>query len=317
VAQASNVKTKKTMTTLVKEYLAHRRALGYALQVDGRLLLNFGRYADRARHRGSLTADLAVRWARLPRQAQRLYWAKRLRLVNRFAKYLAIFDPKTEIPPADRFGSANLRPSPFIYSSDQILQLMQAATKLRPAKSLRSQTYATLIGLLACSGLRISEALRLSVEDVDLVNGVITVRESKYHRSRFVPLHRTAIAPLRGYARARAVQFPRARSFFVSQQGMPLILNTVEGGFRYLAKKSGLNQGSRRPRLQDLRHSFASMVLLKWYRQTQSAEDRIAILADYLGHGRVTDTYWYLSAVPELLQRTAAKFEHFLKRTSP
>jgi integrase len=305
------MKAKKTMTALVKEYLAHRRSLGYALQVDGRLLLNFGRYADRARHRGSLTADLASRWARLPRRAQRLYWAKRLQLVRRFAKYLAIFDPKTELPPADRFGSANLRPSPFIYSPDQILQLMQAAAKLRPAKSLRGQTYTTLLGLLACSGLRISEALHLSVNDVDLVTGVIAVREGKYHRSRFVPLHRTAIEPLQTYARARA------KSFFVSQHGLPLILNTVEGGFRYLAKKSGLNKAHRRPRLQDLRHTFASRVLLKWYRQTPSAENRIAILADYLGHGRVTDTYWYLSAVPELLQRTTAKFELFLKLPSP
>jgi integrase len=180
----------------------------------------------------------------------------------------------------------------------------------RLSGSLRGQTYWTLVGLLACTGLRISEAIHLKTHDVDLEEGVLTVRESKYRNTRLVPLHATALRHLQHYAGLRRRMFPLATSFFASERGTPLAYRTVAATFSRL--RSGMARGRRRPpRLHDLRHTFACRVLLRWQKNPKGASSRVAILSRYLGHAHVTDTYWYLSALPELMAQAGEAFARY------
>jgi len=297
---------KRSLTSWVQAYLAHRRALGYQLRAEGRLLLRLGRYADRRGER-VLTRELAWRWARLPRLAARSYWARRLSIVRGLARYCAAFDPRHEVPPNQMFGPAHPRQAPHLYSTAQIQELLRRARRLSGA--LRPHTYATLLGLLACAGLRISEALRLDLHDVDLEHAVIHVRASKYHSSRLVPVHATTLQRLRAYARKRQRRFPQAQHFFVSQRGRALAYPTVQGLF--LKLRAGLESGPKPPRLHDLRHTFACRVLLRSMRRTRAvAQDPVAVLSRYLGHNRVRDTYWYLTTNPDLLAQAAQKYAH-------
>jgi len=218
------------------------------------------------------------------------------------------------VPPTGILGRAFVRRVPHIYSSKELAQLLRAARKLLPSGSLRPHTYFTLIGLLASTGMRLGEALRLSVDDVDLDAGIITVRRSKLHDVRLLPLHPTALTPLARYHRRRRVYAPEAKTFFVSQRGTGLVTATVEDTFRGLV--TGIKcRGSRpRPRLTDLRHTFSCRVLLKWTRRAQDLDHHLLLLMHYLGHSKIRHTYWYLTGVPELLQQAAAAFESRLPR---
>ena len=220
---------KTTMRSRVRAYLAQRRALGFRLRSEGYLLLSFARYADRHASRGRLTNKLAIAWASLPKNADRHRWARRLEAVRRLAKYLIVADPKTEIPPRHLFGPAEQPYRPFIYSAQQIRQLLTAARHL-PGQ-LRPWTYQTLIGLLACTGLRISEALGLKIPEVDLQKGLLLVRDSKFHQTRWVPLHPTALAPLKAYSRQRQRRFPFAERFLRLRTGHGLGLQYGSRGF--------------------------------------------------------------------------------------
>jgi len=234
-----------SMRSRVQAYLAQRRALGFELDRQGRQLEDFARYADGRRHRGFLTRQLAIQWACLPKGGQRSYWAGRLQVVRTFAQHLLLTEPKTQIPPRHLFGSANRRQPPHLYSAAQIRLLLRRAGQL--TGRLRPHTFHTLIGLLACTGLRISEALALKLEDVDLQQSLLTVRESKYGKSRIVPLHRTAIPRLRAYATRRQKLFPLATCFFVSERGSPLALGTVDHLFMTL--RQGIPYNQRPPSL--------------------------------------------------------------------
>jgi len=225
------------MLTHVEEYLRYRRALGYALRIEGGMLLNFARFADREGHRGPLTSDLATRWARLPTRADRLYWARRIEVLIGFARYCKIFDSQTEIPPRHLFGPAHRRKTPYIYSYRQLEELLSAARRLSWDGELR--TYCTLFGLLACTGLRISEALGLRRDEVDLKQGTLTVKESKRRRFRLVPLHPSAVPPLEVYNAKRTQRFPEASFFFVNHFGNRLPYTTVRITFRKLTLRLG------------------------------------------------------------------------------
>jgi integrase len=294
------------MSARVETYLAFRCALGYKLRIEGQMLQSFARYADRSGHYGPLTRSLALRWAALPRDADRLYQAQRLETVRVFAKYQADIESATEIPPRHALGPAHRRTAPHLYSPAEVLTLLQRAAHL-PGR-LRPLAYKTLLGLLACTGLRISEALALQIGDVDLANGILTVRETKYHQTRLVPLHPTVLPPLNFYARQRQKLFPCAQHFFVSDRGRRFAYTTVRMVFRKLADGFVSNSNRRHVRLHDLRHTFACRVLLGWQRSKRGAVGRMAILSRYLGHHRVSDTYWYLSATPELLAEAARQF---------
>jgi integrase len=307
MAENSSMKRSDSMLTRVEEYLGYRRALGYALRIEGGMLLNFARFADREGHRGPLTSDLAIRWARLPANADRLYWARRIEVLIGFARYCKIFDPQTEIPPRHLFGPAHRRKTPYIYSCQQLEGLLSAARQLAWDGELH--TYFTLFGLLACTGLRISEALGLRRDEVDLTQGVLTVKESKRRRFRLVPLHPSAVPPLEVYNAKRTQRFPEATFFFVNRCGNRLPYSTVRHTFRKLTLRLGWFKNGKRPRLHDLRHSFACRVLLKWRFRKAGQEDRIDWLSHYLGHERVSDTYWYLSATPELFADATKRFK--------
>lgn len=304
------MKTSDSMIARVDEYLQYRRSLGFALRIEGGMLRGFGKFADECGHRGPPTCDLAIRWARLPSKADRLYWARRIEVLIGFARYCQIFDARTEIPPKHIFGPAHRRNTPYIYTDSQLRALAATGPGADSQGGFRQLAYATLFGLLACTGLRISEALQLRIDDVDLKQGVITVRESKRRRSRLVPIHRTAKVRLRDFADQRNRRFPHASFFFVNQSGNRLPYSTVRTAFRGLSDALKWGKEGKHPRLHDLRHTFACRVLQKWQRRASGQEDRIDWLSRYLGHKRVSDTYWYLSATPELFASAVGKFKY-------
>ena len=310
----------KTMAARVEAYLVARRRLGFQLRVEGGELLRFARFADASGHRGPVAVELALRWAQTAERSTRLYRARRIETVRCFARHQALLEPATEIPPARILGPAHRRTQPHIYSQDEITRLLTHAARLRSRKGLRARTYVAILSLLACTGLRISEALRLQLIDVDLDAGLLTVRETKFNKSRLVPLHASASAALRGYVAHRDRVQPRwpGASLFISEAGRRLAYTTVRTTFRELADRVVVRvPGRRRPRLHDLRHTFACRCLLRWIREGVDVHERIAALSTYLGHAKVSDTYWYLTGVPELMAITASRFELFAHERWP
>jgi len=297
---------KQTMLSRVQAYLARRRMLGYKLYREGRQLANFARYADESGHRGPLTGKLALRWASLPKEVDPAYRAHRLDIVRVFARHQAVLEPATQIPARHVLGPAFRRKTPHIFTAQQIHQLLRRAGRM--SGQLRPLTWQTLFGLVACTGLRISEALALAVQDVDLKQGILTVRLSKGQHSRKVPLHPTALPSLRRYAKRRQQAFPQTGHFFVLDRGQALSYSAVSQSFPGLTYDMIPSSGRPHVRPHDLRHTFACRVLLRWQRRRQGASGRVAILARYLGHTHLRDTYWYLTGVPQLLEQAA---EHF------
>jgi integrase len=263
-----------------------------------------------------LTREIALSWARLPDGAARLYQARRLEVVRALACYLQAREPGTEVPPRDLLGPAHVRQPAFIYSTENITALIQAARALDPAEGLRPATYATLVGMLACTGLRIGEALALRVDDINWSTAVLSVRQGKFHKARLVPVHQSAIEPLRSYATARARRHPPLAdsTFFVGAAGQPLLCSTVRRTFHLLLRRAMpgvVPVGRLRPRLHDLRHTFAVRRLLAWYRDGTDINSAIDRLSTYLGHAKLRHTYWYLTGVPELFALAAQRFERF------
>lgn len=302
---------------LVDEYVAERRRLGFALRIDAGQLLGFARYVQETGHHGPLTPELVERWALLPGARPRRFPARRVDAVRPFMRHLTALGLATAVPARDGLGRSRVRPIHHIYTDDEIAALIAAARRLSPITVLRPMTYTTLFGLLAATGLRVSEALKLTREDVDLDAGVLTVRLTKFRKSRLVPLHPTATAALRDYARARdhAVPKPIASSFFSSARGAPLPYSTVRIVFRGLRKGLGWEDNNPRPRIHDLRHTFACRRLQLWYVDGADVAQGVAALATYLGHAKVSDTYWYLTGTPELLALAATRFEAFAAAT--
>jgi integrase len=292
----------------VEEYLALRRALGFKLERERQLLAHFVAYsyAAGAEH---LTSDLAIAWAKLPAAASPNQWAKRLGVVRRFAVYLVTLDPASEVPPSGVFPTSRRRPSPYLFSDDDIERVLAAARGLAPP--LRAATHEALFGLLAVSGMRIGEAIGLARGDVDLASGVITIRHAKFDRTRFVPLHQSTTAALRAYAatRDRLCRRPRADVFFCSSIGTALDRSGIDKTFRQITTALGLRTATARPRVHDLRHGFAVRTLVNWQRQGVSIDGHLATLSSYLGHVAPADTYWYLSAIPELMTLAVGRLE--------
>jgi integrase len=303
-----------SMVALVEDYLTMRRQLGFALKISGHQLLRFARFADDKGHRGPITLKLATQWARsnAPRP---ITWAARIELLRPFAKYRVQFDPATEIPPSHLFGSYRRRLVPHIYTTQEIQSLLTAASQLPPAGGLRPATYETLFGLLAVTGLRISEALHLKRQDVDLEDGIITVRETKFCKSRLVPLHPTSTKALQRYAHLRDVKvpIPPVSDFFLSDGGRRMLQDTVQRRFRHLCNQLHWRSrgGHPTPRIQDLRHSFITHCLLRWYRENINVDNKMLSLSTYVGHAEVSYTYWYVTGIPELMAIATRRFEQF------
>jgi integrase len=228
-----------------------------------------------------------------------------LEIIRRFARHLLLSEPKTQVPPRHLLGPAYRRNPPHLYSPGEIQQLLRRASQLKGR--LRPHTFQTLLGLLVCSGLRISEALNLKTSDVDLEQLVVVIRQSKWGKSRLVPLHPTALPPLRAYVRRRHKLFPLAEQFFLAERGIGLTYTTVRSTFRQL--RAGIPYSRRPPRIHDLRHAFACRVLQRWQASKKGAVHRLAILSRFLGHTQIRDTYWYFSAFPQLLTEALGHFE--------
>ena len=296
----------------LKNYLKLRRGLGFKLHSAGMYLRNFVRFAEAKRAR-FITTKLALRWATQPTNIKPVQKANRLGTVRRFAEYLSAVDPRTEIPAQGLLPYQFRRREPHHYRNEDILRLMEAARRIDPTNELKGVTYATLFGLLAVTGMRIGEALALDRVDVDLNQALLTVRRAKGNKSRLVPLHVSTRQELQRYADIRDKIFarPLSPSFFVSERGTRLLDCTVNRWFLLVACQLGLRRpGDRRgPRVHDLRHHFAIQTLLRWYRTETDAEVHLPELATYLGHVHVRDTYWYLSATPELLKLATERWQ--------
>lgn len=294
----------------VQEYLTVRRALGFKLVSEGQLLAEFVSFAEATGQR-TVTTKAALVWARLPRTDSHNYLSRRLRVVRGFARYLQTLDPACEVPPSELLPASKYRPAPYLYREEEILALMAAASGLRPP--LRAATFQTLIGLLACTGLRIGETIRLDREDFDPTHGVLTVRDSKFGKSREVLLHQSTVHALSDYAEVRDRLCPHAKepSFFVTTRGTRPAHPTIYKPFQALLDQVGVRHPSpsRHPRIHDLRHSFAVKTLLGWYRDGGDVAARMPLLSTYLGHVDPAATYWYLSAAPELLGLAAERLE--------
>lgn len=303
---------------LVNEYLAFRRGLGFDLESPQWMLMDFARYAEQVGHQGPLTTDLAVQWALSSRSGDQAQAARRLSAVRQFARHRAVFDPATEIPPVGLLGRVQRRKAPHIYSDAEFAALLRQTRLLLPRTGLRPQTYVAFFSLLLSTGLRLSEACRLVRSDVDLVDGVLTVREGKFRKSRLVPLHPTTTQALTRYAASRDACHDASQShyFFRTDRSPALKRAAVEKTFSRLRDRLGWTaEGrARRPRIHDLRHTFAVRRILSWYQGGADIDCKILALVTYLGHAKPTDTYWYLSAVPELMAITSQRFERFARR---
>lgn len=302
----------KELSQAVDDYLQLRRGLGFKLRDEGRVLPDFVTFLQRqkATH---ITTRLAIRWATSPVNVHPSHWARRLTMVRQFARYWRAYDPRTEVPPIGAIPGRYERAQPYLYSDEEIYRLLDAARYLSTSTGLRPQSYATLFGVLAVTGMRLSEIVALDRDDVDLDEGTLTIRRTKFGKSRLIPIHSSTRCALRRYSRRRDRTYPRPStpSFFLSERGGRLSGWAVRWTFIQLSRQIGLRSptDSHGPRLHDFRHRFAVQTLLGWYRDGIDVEQRIPYLATYLGHTHVTDTYWYLSAVPELLQLVVARLE--------
>lgn len=290
-------------------YVCMRQGLGYKYDSPARRLSDFVSFME-ARGAETITVALAMEW--VTKIGRHPTWAIRLTDVRCFAQHVAHFDPLTEVPPTD-LVPAGRRAKPYIYSDAEIEALVAAALALPPANALRRWTYHCLFGLIAVAGLRHSEALNLHRDDVDLDQGVLTIRESKFGKSRLVPLHATTISVLRDYSARRDAHLapPRSPYFFVAEQGGRLLHQYVHRVFWQLSRQIGLRQKGQRngPRVHDLRHRFAVKTLINWYRAGLDIEQQLPVLSTFLGHAYVRDTYWYLSATPELMSHAARRLD--------
>jgi integrase/recombinase XerD len=303
-----------SVAVLVEDYIAMRRGLGYRLRGQATYLRNFAGFLDQRGHRDPIPLTLSVDWATSTSSTDPRNPARRLSIVRGLLRHLAALDGATEVPPAGLLGPTGHRTPPHVYSDSEITDLLRAAAALTPRGGLRPHCYVTLFSLLACTGLRISEALSLSRDDVDLVGGVLTVRAGKYGRTRLVPLHPSALEPLRGYV-AQRDQYGGAPAgddaLFRTERSDRLSYDAVSATFGRLRRRLGWTaQGrTRTPRIHDLRHRMVVRRIQRWHAQDAEVDRKIAVLATYLGHVLVSDVYWYLTAVPELMSIVADRFE--------
>jgi len=295
------------------DYLSLRRSLGYKLERAGLLLAQFVAHIRASGVETFSVAD-AVQWATLPAAGSGWWWKQRLSVVRGFAVYLHNLDPAVEVPPADLLPAGIPRATPYLYSEADITALMAAATTLR--SPLRVATYQTLIGLLAVTGMRVGESIRLNRADVDLAEGVITVWHTKFDKSRRLPLHPSTTMALRDYLKnkERLAAGPVTSAVFISPAGTRLLACNVESTFRLLVARCGLQarSGNCRPRIHDIRHSFIVNAVLDGYRSGADVQARLPVISTYAGHVDPKATFWYLTASPELLAIAAGRLDAYL-----
>jgi len=309
------MKKTKSMKQQVQEYLSYRRSLGFLLRIEGQQLLEFATYVDNKKHLGPLTEEIAIEWARSSKKSSRFTWARRLEPVRCFAKYCCITEPDTQIPAKGIFGKAHRRNIPYIFSKYEIQQILGATKYLVPENGLRPISFFYLFNLLYVTGLRISEALNLTPEDVDLIRGLLWVRETKFHKSRLVPLHASTVQALSSYCQLRNKYIPpsKLQTFFILDNGKSITLRATEYAFLRIRNLLDLNAKSqgKMPRVYDLRHTFVCHRLLSWYKQGVDVHKVMPYLSTYLGHVKISDTYWYITGIPELMKIVSKRFKNY------
>jgi integrase len=312
-----------TLQALVERYLDERHRLGFSARTQAYALRSFARHVHAVGHVGPITVEVMADWARSDSHASSdpRTWARRLKLLRSFMRWLLQFEPGCEVPADAIFGRLPERQAPHIYSEQEIIDLLAAARQLGPAPGLRGIVYETLFGLLASAGMRISEALALTNADVDLKQGMLTIHLAKFGKSRQVPLHSSTVEALRLYRGRRDLAGISAQDeapFFVGtrgrRRGMPLGDRQVHRVFIELRERMGWrNRGAHHaPRIHDLRHTFVVRRIVLWQAQGVDVDQAMLSLSTYVGHAMVTNTYWYLSAVPELMGLAAGRFETFM-----
>lgn len=298
-----------TIHDALETYLALRRELGAEMRGPAARLRRFVEFLD-CQEASVITTELALRWATAPPGVASATWAQRLGDVRRFAAWLSATDSRTEVPPQGLLPQRYPRRPPYIYSDEEVARIVRGAARLPSPAGLRAQTYATLFGLLAATGLRIGEALTLDRDDVDLRAGILRVRCAKFGKSRFVPVHDSTRRALRRYEKRRDIllQRPLSPAFLLSERGLRLTQCSARYNFALVSRAVGLRPPTTRgrhghgPRLHDMRHRLAVRTLVRWYREGRDVERELPKLSAYLGHVHVADTYWYIEAVPELLR---------------
>ena len=312
---------RRSLQARIDDYLAERRRQGFRLRSRDAFLSRFARFVAAKRHRGPLTAELMVEWVRTAKDGHgdAGTWARSWGRLRHFICYLRQFEPDTEVPEASLFGAEPGRVTPHIYHDDEIVELLAAALTLGPAGSIRPFTYETLFGLMASTGLRVSEAIHLRDADVDLKRGMLTIRQTKFAKSRQVPIHPSTVKALACYRRRRERHLPTTAGmpFLISSRGrrlgLPLGERQAHRVFTGLRDGLGwINRGGHEaPRLHDLRHTFAVRRLIRWYADGAEIDQKMLALSTYMGHAEIFYTYWYLTGVPELMAITAGRFEQF------
>jgi integrase len=294
----------------LSDYLVLRRALGFKLAATGRLLVQFVDYLEQ-QGVDTVTTERALAWATQPAQASRHWWAVRLRAVRGFATFLHGLDPTVEVPPAGLICSGTCRATPYLYSDADIRALIEAAGALRPA--LRAATYQTLIGLLAVSGIRIGEAIALDDADLDRDSEVLLIRNAKFGKQRLIPLHHSTAQALVRYValRRQLLARPSSPALLLSTAGTRLLHSNIGLTFARLLDQAGIGRRSPscRPRIHDVRHSFAVGCMLGWYRDGADVQALLPRLSTYLGHTEPANTFWYLTAAPELMTLVAQRID--------
>jgi integrase len=313
----------------LESYLSLRRGLGSEIEKPGAYLHRFVEFLDREKAT-FITVDLALRWARAPAKTTTVQWARRLGHARRFALWLSATDPRTEVPSLELLPDRYRRRPPYIYSDEEIERIVREAARLRsrsrsrPRSRMRGATYATLFGLLAVTGLRMSEALALDRDDVDLSNGVLAIRRAKFGKSRFVPIDDSTCRALQRYARKRDLCFPSPScpAFLVSNRDRRVTRGSALYNFAIICRAVGVRRPGPRhrvgrgPRPHDLRHRFVVKTLVRWYREGRDVDRELPKLSTYIGHTHVADTYWYIEAVPELLRLATQRAVRRAKRAS-
>lgn len=300
----------------VEEYILYKRSLGYLIKIESAELRRFAVYTISIGHNSSLSSTIAIQWASLKPTYSRWYMSRRLETIRTFAKYICVFDSKAQIPPKGMFGKCHGKTTPYIYTKKEICILMKFALKLYSQDGLRCITISTAIGLLWVTGMRPSEVCNLMDNDIDLEKGLITVRETKFAKSRMLPLHKTTILNLNKYIsnRNKLKNDFSNQHFFLTTRSQKLKLCSLEYAFKVIRINLLLDTkvwSRRPPRLYDIRHSFASNTILKWLKNDVNVNNKIIYLSTYLGHVKVADTYWYLNGTQELLQYVTRNFEKY------
>ncbi|MFK4259339.1 tyrosine-type recombinase/integrase [Agrobacterium tumefaciens] len=305
----------ETMLSRAEAYLAYRRSLGFKLRISGRQIISFARYADDGGHQGALSSDIALRWAKAGATvADPFTWAKRLEVLRPFAIFLAAEDRETTFPATNPFGRTKRRLAPHIFTPEEITAIIAEAHHIRRVQAAGTLMMPALIGLLAATGLRISEALGLQIRDLDLEAAQILVREAKNGRQRLVAIHPTSVAALENFLDRRSAIFPSSPTdpvFMSELSGNMLTYMNAWHAWLRITQRLGIRPRGGHPfvRIHDLRHSFICRRLILWQQSGAEIDAAMMMLSTYVGHVNLRDTYWYIESVPELMAIAGHRFE--------